>query len=61
MLPLEARIRSFGRILGMIAAGIVVLWALILGATHHSGGPQMAPCPPQECALHPHAPHGPGG
>ena len=61
MLPLEAWLRSAGRIAAMFLAGFAALRALAAAVLHPHTGPQPAPCPPAECAFHPHAPHGPGG
>lgn len=61
MLPAEVKLRSAGRLAVAAVVGLCVLWALLAAAAHPSHGPVLAPCPPQECALHPHAPHGPGG
>lgn len=59
MLPLELRLRSAARIAAMFGAAILAVWVLLNAAGHPSKGPELAPCPPSECALHPHAPHGP--
>lgn len=61
MLPAEERLRSAGRLALMIGAVLLALWVLLNAAAHPHHGPVVAPCPPQECVLHPHAPHGPGG
>lgn len=61
MLPVEERIRSAFRVCVMVGAIILGLWVLLAGNSGHHRGPGLTPCPPQECVLHPHAPHGPGG
>lgn len=43
MLPLEMWLRSVGRMLRWAVIGLVLLVALVEGATHHKPGP--APCP----------------
>lgn len=61
MLPLEAWLRSAGRIFVWFLVAFLVLLAGLNALLHPHPGPQLAPCPPAECTFHPHAPHGPGG
>jgi hypothetical protein len=55
----ETQLRSFGRLFQWGLAALCVLMALLIAAFHHSAAPAVAPCPPAQCALHAHAPHGP--
>jgi hypothetical protein len=55
----ETQLRSAGRLVQWALIAFCLFIALIVAAFHHGAAPAVAPCPPAQCALHAHAPHGP--
>jgi hypothetical protein len=52
----EADARSLIRMVALVVGFLIVAVLALAGPPHK---PAPAPCPPAECQLHPHAPHGP--